>query len=236
MIIVIVVLFFFIVIPAVIVSCFCKVYKKREIKRGRSSENNVETISSKKGKKHIISCFSSYIKDFLFLYSKLIGYIPFHCIRIFFYKNVLRMNIAKKVVIYSGLEVRCPWNVVIGSGSVIGDRVILDARFGITIGANVNISTGAWLWTLQHDVNDPLFSISGKGSEILIEDRAWISSRTTILPGCKIKKGCVVAAGAVLTKSCENEYEIYGGVPARKIGQRNCNLDYVFDGKHRHFI
>jgi len=76
---------------------------------------------------------------------------------------------------------------------------------------------------MQHDPNDPNFGvISGK---VIVEDYAWISSRTTILPGVTIGYGAVIAAGAVVTKSVE-AFTIVGGVPAKKIGERNQELNY----------
>ena len=40
-----------------------------------------------------------------------------------------------------------------------------------------------------------------------------------MLDGVTIKKGCVIGAGAVVAKDT-NEYEIYAGIPAKKIGER----------------
>ncbi|NJK52359.1 MAG: hypothetical protein HC936_05170 [Leptolyngbyaceae cyanobacterium SU_3_3] len=81
----------------------------------------------------------------------------------------------------------------------------------------------AWIWTAQHDLNDSGFA--GVSAPVVIEDYAWISSRATILPGVTIGRGAVVAAGAVVTKSVA-PFEIVGGVPAKKIGERNRDLDY----------
>ena len=56
--------------------------------------------------------------------------------------------------------------------------------------------------------------------EIIIEDNVWISSNCVILPNCKIGEGSIVAAGAVVTKDIE-PYSIVGGIPAKKIGNRD---------------
>ena len=55
-----------------------------------------------------------------------------------------------------------------------------------------------------------------------------------ILKGCTISDYAVIAAGAVVTKSIAKG-EIWGGVPARKIGQRpditfnyNCSYHRLF--------
>ena len=144
------------------------------------------------------------------------------------------MKIAPSAVIYGGFEIRSPWNISIGEGTVIGDECKLDGRNGIEIGKNVQLSTGVWVWTEQHDLNDPYFRSGDKGGKVVIQDRAWVSSRVTLLPKVQIGEGAVIAAGAVVTKSCEN-YGVYGGVPAKRIGNRNDNLQYEFSGEHQPF-
>lgn len=223
----------------IFMSLFCLYMKQKDKRkimysRGMQKSNSESTNIIKK--KRILSTISVIAQDMVFCYFKCIGYIPSHHIRLFFYKHIFRMDLGKNVVIYSAFETRNPWNIRIGSGSIVGDRVIMDARYGIELGENVNISTGAWFWTLQHDVNAVDFTSQGTGGAITIKDRAWISSRTTILPGCVVQEGCVIAAGAVVTKSCEDPFSIYGGIPAKKIGKRNNEINYIFDGKHRHFI
>jgi len=52
-----------------------------------------------------------------------------------------------------------------------------------------------------------------------IEDDAWIGFGAIIMQGLTIGRGAIVAAGAVVTRDVP-PYEIHGGVPARKIGER----------------
>ncbi len=176
------------------------------------------------------------LNDLTFLLVKIVGYIPSHLIRLLFYRFVFRMTIGRRVVVHYGLEARCPWNIYIGDGTIIGDNSILDARYGIEFGQNVNLSTGVQMWTLQHDIDSPSFSSVGTGAGIIIGDRAWISSRTTLLPGSNIAEGVVVASGAVVTKPIDDSFSIWGGIPARKIGERNHALIYQFGGDHRWFL
>lgn len=180
--------------------------------------------------------FISIANDFTFIFFRVIGYIPSHIIRKLFYKYIFHMTLGKNVVIYYGLEARSPWRIKIGRGTIVGDNAIMDARFGITIGENVNISTGAWMWTQQHDFNSKSFSCNGKGAGITIGDRAWISSRTTILPGVCVGTGSVIAAGAVVTRKSIDPFSVWGGVPAKKICDRTKDIDYEFNGKHRFFL
>jgi galactoside O-acetyltransferase len=54
---------------------------------------------------------------------------------------------------------------------------------------------------------------------IMIKTGAWIGANAVILPDVTIGKGAIVAAGAVVTKDV-GDFEIVGGLPARKIGSR----------------
>lgn len=54
---------------------------------------------------------------------------------------------------------------------------------------------------------------------VIIEDDVWTGANVTILKGVTIGRGSVIAAGAVVTKSCPS-YSIIGGVPAKIIKYR----------------
>ncbi len=133
------------------------------------------------------------------------------------------MKIGKTTVIYGGAEIRDPRNIAIGEHSIVGHRAILDGRSGLVIGNNVNLSTGIWIWTMEHDPQSPDFAT--KGGPVTIEDYVWVSCRVVILPNVRIGRGAVVAAGAVVTKDIP-PYVIVGGVPAKAIGRRNQDLRY----------
>jgi acetyltransferase-like isoleucine patch superfamily enzyme len=182
-----------------------------------------------------ISFVFSFWGGLLRLSLNLLSHFPSHTIRRFFLKYLYLVDISKDVVIYYGFEIRSPFNLHIGNGSIIGDMSILDARNGIWIGENVTLSTGVWLWTEQHNYNNSNFSLDDKKSGIRIENRAWIGPRVIILPNIIIGEGAVVAAGSVVTKNVE-PFTIVAGIPAKKIGNRNVNLNYTFNGDHLWFL
>ena len=67
---------------------------------------------------------------------------------------------------------------------------------------------------------DKLINLQGSAyKNIVVEDDVWIGSRVTILPGVKIGKGSVIAAGAIVTKDVL-PYSIMGGIPAKIIKMR----------------
>ena len=127
---------------------------------------------------------------FGFVSLQLIGKIPLQVLRHCFYRRWFKLTLGHNSVIYNSCHIRAPHRIVIGDNTSIGDHCILDGRSGLTIGNSVNLSTGVWIWTLQHDMNDPEFGV--KGAPVIIEDYAWVSSRTTLLPGVTIGKGAVV--------------------------------------------
>ncbi len=232
-----IILIIMIVCCMLVESAYCYLRKKKDsIQINNSIKRNRHPDAIKAGNQPFRHMLTDCLDGAAFLFFKMTGYIPFHFVRNMIYRSVFHMKIGKRVVIYYGLESRCPWNIEIGRGSIIGDRCILDARYGIRIGENVNLSTGVWIWTLQHDINSPSFSSDGQGGQVVIDDMAWISSRTSVLPGVHIGEGCVVACGAVVTKDCCDCYTVYGGIPAGKIGSRQRNLVYEFDGRHRFFL
>jgi acetyltransferase-like isoleucine patch superfamily enzyme len=157
-----------------------------------------------------------------FLYLHYLIHIPSQNVRHFLLRR-LGMKLGAKSLIYMGGEIREPGNIQIGECTTIGHRCTLDGRGGLRIGDNVNLSSEAMIWTAEHDLYDPDFKATS--GEVVINDYAWISCRSVILPGVHIGKGAVVAAGAIVTKSVE-PYTVVGGVPAKPIGKRPENLRY----------
>ena len=52
--------------------------------------------------------------------------------------------------------------------------------------------------------------------KIVIEDDVWIGANVVVLPGVTIRKGAIIAAGAVVTRDVES-YALVGGIPAKTL-------------------
>lgn len=146
----------------------------------------------------------------------LVGCIPFHCIRLFFYV-LAGVKISRGSRIHMHARFYNPSNISIGSGTIIGEGVVLDGRGKLTIGNHVDIATDVMIYNCEHDVQSSTFESICE--DVVIGDYVFIGPRAIILPGVTVGRGAVVGAGAVVTKSVEN-FDIVGGVPAKKIGAR----------------
>lgn len=169
------------------------------------------------------------LNGLLFLITnKIITNFPSHYLRKAYLK-MIGIKIGKSVSIYSGFEVRKASKIRIGNGTSVGFNTVLDGRNGLIIGENVNISSDAMIWTMQHDYNSQDFHASG--GPVKIGDYAWISTRVIILPNVEIGEGAVIAAGSVVTKNVQ-AYSIVGGIPAKQIGTRDKNEFTYSPGKN----
>jgi acetyltransferase-like isoleucine patch superfamily enzyme len=135
----------------------------------------------------------------------------------------VRLEEASSATVMLGTEVWSAPKVEIGARSIVGRHCLLDARGGIRIGRDVNISSYCRLMTAKHIIDDPGFDAVYE--PIVIGDRAWVAIGATILGGVTIGEGAVVAAGAVVTRDVE-PYAVVGGTPARKLRERSRDLDY----------
>ncbi len=190
--------------------------------------NNKRTVEMKR---RVAKSINLYCYGLCRYYSILIGKIPSQRMRNFLMRKCLCLDISPKAVLYGGFEMRSPWNIHIKE-AVIGVGALLDGRCGIWIDDCVCIAQNVKIFTLQHNVNDVHFAAGG--GCIKLEQYSWISSGTTILPSTTVGKGAVLASGAIATKNLE-PYGVYAGIPAKKIAERNHNLDYETCHGYWHF-
>ncbi len=119
-----------------------------------------------------------------------------------------------------GVRFLAPWGIEIGADVYIASRCFISGSGSLTledevlIGPFVNIATG------NHRFKDGSARFGGfSRAPVWIGRGTWIASHVVVTPGVTIGKGNLVAAGAVVTKSTEDDV-IVGGVPAKVIGPR----------------
>ncbi|MFZ5932925.1 MAG: acyltransferase [Patescibacteria group bacterium] len=171
----------------------------------------------------ILNRLINYWLDFELMLLRWTGHIPFHTARKIFYV-LAGIQMGKKAVIHMWASFFEPKNISIGEGTIIGDHAFLDGRAPLAIGKHVDIASSVMIYNSEHDLTREDFSAIEEPVEI--GDYVFIGPRAIILPGVKIGKGAVIAAGAVVTKDVP-DFAIVGGVPAKVIGERkNKNLNY----------
>lgn len=132
------------------------------------------------------------------------------------------VSIADKVSLDRGVDIKSNrGHIDIGKRTYIGPYTCLSGG-DIKIGDNCLIASQSGIYASNHDFADPLRNIIDQKSSfkgIAIEDDCWLGSGVRVLDGVTIGRGCVIGAGAVVTKDIP-PYSIAVGVPAKVISQR----------------
>jgi len=114
----------------------------------------------------------------------------------------------------------------IGDNVGIGEYAYLGGAGGLEIGDDCIVGQYLSCHPENHNCSSDKELIRHQGTErqgIRIGKNCWIGSKVTILDGVSIGDNCVIAAGAVVTKSMPAN-TIIGGVPAKVIKDRSSVL------------
>ena len=152
----------------------------------------------------------------------IVSVLPGYRLRHWLYRLLWGLRVGDGSSIHMGVFVTGR-DIRIGNDTAIGRRCYLDGRGGLNIGNCVSVSPDVQFITRSHDMNDPDFAFVDH--PISVEDYVWIGTRAMVLPGVRLGRGCVVAAGAVVTKDVP-PLTVAAGVPARHIGQRKPGMRY----------
>ena len=104
-------------------------------------------------------------------------------------------------------------NITVGDRSIFGQGVMVitgrhEFRNGMRISLDPNEDDGSWGGNSE---------VPKEGFDISIGNGVFVASGAIILGKCHIGNHCIVAAGAVVTKSFP-DHSIIAGIPARLIG------------------
>ena len=170
-------------------------------------------------------------------------------LRELYYRSVF-IKSGKNILIDTGVIIDSPQNIKIGSNVWISSYCTIAPNLGhleignnihinshshiagrgeIIFEDNVNISSGAKIFsgaviipTRNKLVWNPMMpedlSLSNIGS-IILRNNSTVFANCTVAPGVELGKGSVLMSNSFLNKNM-GEYEIFCGVPAKKIGIR----------------
>ena len=127
-------------------------------------------------------------------------------------------QIEKNVRICSSAVICGDGKLLIGENTWVGHDVLIGCVNNISIGRDCDIAPRVYIGDGTHVIDKESPNVAGKGISmpIIIGDGCWLCANSTILPGSKLAKKCIVAAGSVF-KGSSKPYEIWGGVLAKKI-------------------
>lgn len=134
------------------------------------------------------------------------------------------MRIGDKVVISKGCVIQAKTGLLeIGDECDIGAHVILSSVGGIMLAPNVLIAGNCYIGGGRYHLDSHETPIMYQGiysrGPVRIGEGTWIGASATILDGVSIGRGCVIGAGALVTKDIP-DYAIAVGSPAKIIQQR----------------
>ncbi|TDQ09985.1 acyltransferase [Pedobacter metabolipauper] len=139
-----------------------------------------------------------------------------------------QVKIGSRCVLEDYVRLRCggAWKqalIEIGENNFIGHSTQINVGGHFKMGNDCMIAPLCLFSDAHHtfdDLHKPINQQPCIYTNIEIKDNVWIGSGSVILGGVTIGTGAIVAAGAVVNKSIP-DYEIWGGVPAKKIKSRN---------------
>ena len=89
------------------------------------------------------------------------------------------------------VTIKYPWFLEIGDNVWLGEMVWIDDLCRVTIGSNVCISQGTYIFTGNHDWTDPTFPFFCE--PVVIGDGVWVTAFQRIGPGRRIEPHTLVA-------------------------------------------
>jgi putative colanic acid biosynthesis acetyltransferase WcaF len=121
------------------------------------------------------------------------------------------------VLIKPYVNIKYPWNLIIGNNVWIGENVWIDSLEKVQIGNNVCLSQGALLLCGNHDYKKSTFDlITGT---IILEDGVWIGAKSIVCGSVICHSHSVLSVNSVAARNLD-AFTIYKGNPATPIKER----------------
>jgi acetyltransferase-like isoleucine patch superfamily enzyme len=166
------------------------------------------------------SLLKAILSDIFNFFIKFCSYIfwNYKGVRITFSCQVSLKSKIAKGALFTGISVITE-NAHIGAFTYGHDVNINNA----TIGEYCSLAPGVKIGLDEHLLNEksthPYFYKKPIQKQTIIQDHVWIGANAVVLCGVEVGYQSVIAAGAVVNKTV-GKYKIFGGVPAKEIGER----------------
>ena len=134
-----------------------------------------------------------------------------------FWLRFFGATVGENIILKPNINIKYPWNLIIGNHCWIGEGVWIDNLDQITLEDHVCISQGAFLECGNHNYKSRSFDLMI--APIHIEQGSLIGAKGIIGPGVTVGSHAVLSLGAVATKDLK-PYTVYSGNPAVEIYKR----------------
>lgn len=144
------------------------------------------------------------------------SFFHFYGLKVFLLK-LFGAEVGVNVLIKPYVNIKYPWNLIIGNDVWVGENVWIDSLEKVQIGNNVCLSQGALLLCGNHDYKKTTFDlITGT---IILEDGVWIGAKSIVCGNVICHSHSVLSVNSVAARNLD-AYTFYKGNPANPIKER----------------
>lgn len=152
----------------------------------------------------------------------------FRMLRYYAYSHVeprSKMTIGAGTSLAPNVSLRNGNRITLGKECHIGERTSLwagDATGRITLGNNVSLAPEVYITASDYQFKKgiPFRQQAKRDRDVKIGNDVWLGTKVVVTAGVTIGDGCIVAAGAVVTKDLPAN-SVAGGIPAKVIKTRS---------------
>ena len=113
------------------------------------------------------------------------------------------------------IEINWDGHATVGAGTYFNERALLDCGERVVIGADCAIGRDTAI--MDTDVHRIVTEDGTRTNPVSLGSRCWLGHRATVLKGVTLGDGCVVAAGAIVTRD-SGPGRLLRGIPAKDAG------------------
>jgi acetyltransferase-like isoleucine patch superfamily enzyme len=125
--------------------------------------------------------------------------------------------VGRQALLYGGSTFHGQLKLNIEDDVFVNQNCHFDTAAPITLRSGTRIGDHVRFITSTHEIGASTRRAGpGKARPIVVGRGVWVGSGACILPGVSVADGCIIAAGAYLTRSTQPD-GLYAGVPARRV-------------------
>lgn len=126
----------------------------------------------------------------------------------------IRFEHPQSVFIEENVKIRYGCQII----NSASEKVVIKKYTAIAVGCTIITNTHKSVVTIPHILLGASH-ISDKSTDIIIEEDVWIGANVTLLAGACLRRGCIVGAGAIVSKEVP-PYAVVVGAPAKIISKK----------------